>query len=160
MADRVDYFKGIMGYFPTGVTVVSTRSEDGTVYGVTVSSFTSVSLDPQLVSICLDNTRGGLSHFTSNSLFSINFLREDQQDVSDHFATPGTDRSLESGLYNDHSDRTPELRDKLAVITCRLSHRYPAGDHTILIGEVVSARIIDTNAKPLIYFRGRYLREE
>ena len=79
-----------------------------------------------------------------------------QQNISDYFATPGTDRSFTSGFYSKESERTPELKDKLAVLECSFFSRHPGGDHTVLLGEVVSARIVDPDAKPLIYLKGEY----
>lgn len=147
-----------MSLFPTGVTVVTTDDPQGEAYGVTVSSFTSVSLDPQLILICLDNDLRGLDYFSPDRLFAVNILSESQEKLSNHFATPDSDRSYGTGYYEKSESGTPLLKDRLAAMECRLEKTYSAGDHTILVGEVISAHIgqnVDQKS-PLLYYRGRY----
>ena len=86
-------FREVMGRFATGVTIVTIEDEDGKPYGLTVNSFTSVSMHPPLVLVCLDNQLSGLANFKESGRFGVNILAEDQADLSDYFAQPGTDRS-------------------------------------------------------------------
>lgn len=151
-------FREVMGTFATGVTVATTSGDSGEPYGVTVNSFTSVSLEPPLILVCLDNRLSGLGHFLAGSRFAVNILGEDQRQVSDHFATRGSDRSQfvdGSGLAG-----TPVIPDALARLECRLTESHPAGDHTILLGEVEGVHISkDAHLRgPLLYHRGRYRR--
>lgn len=158
MSRAPEYFKGAMSLFSTGVTVVTTPGQDGSGYGVTVSAFTSVSLQPQLILICLDNRSSGLEHFEPDCSFAVNLLREDQEEVSDYFATAGTDRTQACKFYRSGDSGTPLLIDSLACIECTLTERFPEGDHTILIGEVTEVHFEEStqDQRPLVYFRGRY----
>lgn len=158
MQDKTDSFKGVMRFFATGVTVVTAQDDGGTAYGVTVNSFTSVSLEPQLILICLDNRLSGLERFNKDRLFAVNILAEDQVDISNHFATPNTDRSIASGLYEPGYSGVPLLKDFLAAMECRIMAEHPGGDHTILLAEVVKVHEGQAarQKKPLLYYRGRY----
>ncbi len=158
MDNSVASFKRVVGQFPTGVTVVTVAAADGTAYGLTVSSFTSVSLDPPLVLLCLDNRLSGLENFAAARRFTVNILAEDQWDVSDHFATPGSDRSQRCGYYAPGDRHQPRLRDSLAWIACSLEATYPGGDHSILVGRAEAVALGNRHGLkgPLVYFRGRY----
>lgn len=158
MTKAPEYFKGAMSLFATGVTVVTTSGSEGSGYGVTVSAFASVSLEPQLALICLDNKLSGLEHFEPGCLFAVNILRDDQEDISNYFATAGTDRTQACEFYRNADSGTPLLKDCLACIECKLTESYPGGDHTILLGEVVEVHFESSGQEPqpLVYFRGRY----
>ena len=149
-----DEFRKVMSYFATGVTIVTTRNAEGQSYGLTVSAFTSVSLDPLLVLVCLSNHLSGLEAFDQSNRFGVNFLAADQEDLSNHFATPGTDRS--QGPYVSGKTGIPVLEGVIARLECEVTDRYPGGDHTIMMGEVKSAEIVDAEKEPLIYCSGGY----
>lgn len=151
-------FKRVVGQFPTGVTVVTVAAADGSAYGLTVSSFTSVSLDPPLVLVCLDNRLSGLENFSAAGRFIVNILAADQREVSDHFATPGSDRSRRCGYYAQGDGPQPRLRDSLAWIECLLQASHPGGDHSILVGRAQAVGLGNRHGVkgPLVYFRGRY----
>lgn len=153
-------FRQAMGYFATGVTLVTTWTPEQTPYGVTVNSFTSVSLDPLLVLVCLDNELSALSSFKRVGKFGVSILSEHQKDLSIHFSTRGTDRSR--GLYEIGPLGMPLAKDALATLECRLERLYPAGDHTILLGRVETVCLNKNarNPRPLLFFRGRYGRVE
>lgn len=149
-------FRKVMGSFATGVTVVTTRGAEGP-YGVTVNSFTSVSLKPPLVLVCLDNRLSGLNIFQLSGNFGVSILSDGQQDISRRFSTRGADRSSE--LYETGQMGIPLLRDSLARLECRVMAEYPAGDHTILVGKVMTAEVRQRKGeRPLVFFRGRYRR--
>lgn len=155
-------FKEVMRCFAAGVTVVTTRGSGPSPYGVTASSFTSVSLEPRLVLVCLDNRLSGLDQFQCSGRFVVNILAEDQEEVSAHFATPGSDRSERCGYYAGDHGGLPILKDNLASMECSLDTTHPGGDHTILVGSVDSVRRgnrFGTHG-PLLYYRGRYARLE
>ncbi len=148
-----DEFRLACGRFATGVTVASVLDTDGTPHGLTVSSFTSVSLDPPLVLICLGHAVTSIDMFRQSRHFGINVLAEDQSEYSDRFATKGFDRF--DGLAWERGDHgVPLLTDALANMECALVRRVTAGDHDIFIGEMLRARVRD--GEPLIYFASRY----
>lgn len=162
MSTTTRTFKDVMRCFAAGVTVITTKGSGPAAYGVTASSFTSVSLDPRLVLVCLDNRLSGLDQFQRSRRFVVNILAEDQEAVSAHFATPGSDRSERCGYYATQNHGLPILADSLASMDCRLETTHPGGDHTILIGAVEAVHRgnrFGTHG-PLLYYRGRYARME
>ncbi len=154
MSVTPEEFREVMGHFATGVTIVTTADNEGTPYGLTVNSFTSVSMDPLLVVICLDNQLSGLTAFKESGKFGVNILAEDQQDLADHFARAGTDRS--EGPYETGKTGVPLLEGVLARMECEISALYPGGDHTLVLGEIKRTEILQSEKKPLLYFRGAY----
>lgn len=150
-------FREVMGHFATGVTVVTTRDRNGEPYGVTVNAFTSVSLDPLLVLVCLDNSLSGLAAFQESGRLAVSILSEDQQQDSNFFAKSGSDRTQYSYLQGPAG--LPLLPGALATLECRIVEIHPGGDHLILLGEVESAQLGESDsARPLLYFGGAYRR--
>ena len=147
-----------MANWATGVTVVTTTGRDGMPRGFTVSSFTSVSLDPTLVLVCFDNRVSGLQDFKDSMKFGVNILSESQEDVSRMFARKDTVRPPE--LYFEGKLGIPLLRNSLATLECETVAIYPGGDHMIFLGQVQSADLLEakTGTKPLLYCRGKYER--
>ena len=126
---------------------------DGKPYGITVSSFTSVSLNPPLVLVCIDHRSHLMEHFQDGRPFGINVLGEHQQDLSNRFSRGGPDR-FESVGWHPGNTGVPLLPEVLATFECRLVDSKGAGDHLILIGEVLHAAYHE--GKPLAYFRSSY----
>lgn len=149
-----DLFRKVAGCFATGVTVVTTQDREGVPYGLTVNSFTSVSLDPPLVLVCLDNGLTGLDIFLESRRFAVNILTNAQQDISNHFASRGTNRS--EGPYAPGQTGIPVVSGSMAWFECETVHEYAGGDHVILVGEVKTARLGDPETSPLLFYRGRY----
>ena len=149
-------FRNVVGNFATGVTVVTTQTQDGSPYGLTVNSFTSVSLDPILILVCLDNRLSGLDAFSENGKFAVNILSEDQNNICEHFATRGTDRS--DADYATGETGVPVLNGTIARLECKVTAIHPGGDHKVLLGEVRSAEVAAgrEDDAPLLFFRGRY----
>ncbi len=150
-------FRKVMGTFATGVTVLSTLDSAGLPYGVTVNSFTAVSLEPTLILVCLDNRLSGLQHFLDSRRFVVNILGEDQEEVSSFFAAKGSDRSrfdefTESGL--------PVLGGVISRLECDLASSHPAGDHTVLLARVTAVSLSEDADErgPLLFYKGRYGR--
>jgi 3-hydroxy-9,10-secoandrosta-1,3,5(10)-triene-9,17-dione monooxygenase reductase component len=145
------------GHFLTGITIVTVRSAGGIPHGVTVNSFTSVSLDPPLVLVCLDNRLGSYHAFRIGCSFAVHVLADHQAELSHRFAQRGTDKF--AGLsWRDGLDGVPILADYLALFECRVVDTHASGDHTIFIGQVER---IDTRADrrlPLGFFRGNYIK--
>ncbi len=153
-----DLYRQLMGNWGTGVTIVSTPGTDGKPYGLTVSSFTSVSLNPVLILVCLDNRISGLQAFKDSGKFGVSVLAEDQAELSTLFAKKDTVRPPE--LYFTGATGVPLIRGSLATLECKVHSFCDGGDHQILVGEVVAGDLGSAAAEtgPLLYFRGKYAK--
>ena len=149
-----DKFRQVMGNFATGITVVTTLAGDGTPYGLTVNSFTSVSLNPLLILVCLDNELTGLQAFNESKWFGVSLLSEHQEDLSRLFAKKNSQRP--DSIFFEGKLGMPLIRNSLAIMECETIVTYPGGDHTIFMGQVRTAEILEAGNGPLLYFRGRY----
>lgn len=150
--DRRDYRRAL-GQFATGVTVVTTRAVDGRKVGVTVNSFSSVSLDPPLVLWSLSRDAPSFSDFTHAPHFAINILESAQHHLSRQFSTPLPDKF--SGVeHEESSDGLPLLKGVIAQFICRKVRQYDGGDHIILVGEVEHYNY--GVGEPLVFHSGRY----
>lgn len=149
-----DAYLAAAGSFPTGVTVVATRYRDE-LPAKTVSAFTSLSLDPLLVSVAIGRQSPFVWAARASGVLSVNVLRADQQAVADHFAAPAH-RRAEHAPVALHRPGTgaPVLRDCLSWFDCRLVTTVPGGDHTLLIGRVLAVRTAP--GSPLVHHAGRY----
>ena len=148
-----DEFRNALSRFISGVTVVTTLGQENQPAGITVSAFSSVSLEPPLVLACIDKRASLHDLLTEGSYFAVNILADDQQDVSRLFASKDEDR-FDGAAYRWGVSGAPLLDGALACIECRVVHAYPGGDHTIIVGEVESTSIAED--KPLAYYRGGY----
>lgn len=148
------HFRQALSRFASGVTVVSTRRPDGAAIGVTVSAFCSVSLTPPLILVCLDKTTLDLAAYAAGERFCVNILSADQQAVSDAFAYPGPVPPFESTAHRIGAGGVPLIEGALAVLECRRYATQDAGDHVVVIGEVLDAEV--GNGAPLLYANGRY----
>jgi flavin reductase (DIM6/NTAB) family NADH-FMN oxidoreductase RutF len=151
-----DKFRQVMGNFATGVTVVTTVDQDGKPYGLTVNAFTSVSLNPLLVLICLDNKLSGFEAFKNSKRFGVSMLSEHQEELSRLFATKESERP--ASIYFGGNLGMPLLRNSLAVMECETVAMYSGGDHTIFLGQVLTAEVLEAGKNPILYFRGKYQR--
>ena len=153
-----DLYRQLMGNWGTGVTIVSTSGTDGKPYGLTVSSFTSVSLDPVLILVCLDNRISGLQAFKDSGKFGVSILAEDQTELSTLFAKRDTSRPAE--LYFAGATDVPLIKGSLATLECKTHSIYAGGDHQSLVGEVVHGDLgsATEGTGPLLYFRGKYAK--
>lgn len=147
-------FRDAMGCFATGVTVISTTTDDGRAVGVTVNSFSSVSLDPPLVLFCIDRKATNLTTFQNAGGFAINVLRDDQHQLSNGFAGKG-DTMFENIEYEKSDLGSPLLPDTIACFECETETTHDGGDHVIFIGRVKRIQQNGDGA-PLLYFKGRY----
>jgi flavin reductase (DIM6/NTAB) family NADH-FMN oxidoreductase RutF len=143
----------VMGFFATGVTIITTRDQNGRPYGLTANAVTSLSLEPPLLLICVDRKAETFPHFFDSKIFVLNILAEDQEQLSRRFATTGGDKF--TGLHY-HLGRlgTPILEGTLGHIECRIIETLEGGDHVIHVGEVEEAEAHD--GRPLVFFRGKY----
>lgn len=158
MALDAAQLRKVLGQFATGITVITTVHE-GAPQGMTVNSFTSVSLDPPLILFCADKrARTGVAVGASGT-FAVNVLREDQRGLSDLFAGRGTDEERQAELVAIGAPApatgSPLLPDALAWLDCRVTQAIDAGDHVVYLGEVLDASAGEGGA-PLLYYRGTY----
>lgn len=148
-----DEFRRACSRFATGVTVATVLDSQGTPHGLTVSSFTSVSLDPPLILICLGHAVTAIDIFRAATHFGVNVLSAAQQDLSDRFARKGFDR-FDGTPWQPGETGVPLLPGALAQIECAVHHRVTSGDHDIFIARMVRAHVADGD--PLIHFGGAY----
>ena len=156
MSLTADDFRKAMGCFATGVTVV-TVDQGGEVHGMTANAFTSVSLDPVLVLVCVDHRARTHAHLHARKRFGVNVLRNDQQSISEYYARSAeTHQHPESAgaRFERTAHGTPVLQGALAYLECRLHSTQAAGDHTIFIAEV--EEVVVREGEPLLYFRSEY----
>ena len=139
--------------FPTGVTVVTVLDADGSPHGMTASSFTSVSLDPPLVLVCVDHRAKVLEHLRGTEHLGINVLSEGQHELSAHFARRGQNRFDGVEWYAGHAG-VPLIPGVLASLECRMHRLVDAGDHAILIAEVLG--VSHREGRPLVYYGSGY----
>ncbi|HQX55054.1 MAG TPA: flavin reductase family protein [Pyrinomonadaceae bacterium] len=148
-----DEFRAALSKFASGVTVVTTRDAQGRLHGITVTAFASVSLEPPLVLVCIDNATASHYAFHESGMFVVNILKSDQASVSQQFATPFMDKF--DGVEFELSDSgVPILAGTLASLVCRITNAVRNGDHTVFFGEIEKAII--NSGEPLAYFDGSY----
>jgi flavin reductase (DIM6/NTAB) family NADH-FMN oxidoreductase RutF len=153
--DPVSYRRAL-GCYPTGVAVMTAITPAGDHVGITVNSFTSVSLEPPLVSICLGKHLARFESLTSADVFNLNILREDQSDLSSQFAGSGREKWL-GVRFRIGGNGIRILEPNLALLECERHHNYRAGDHDIVIARVRGFHH-DGGAAPLLFYRGAYHR--
>ncbi|MBY0492381.1 MAG: flavin reductase family protein [Gemmatimonadaceae bacterium] len=152
-----DLFRAVLGRFASGITVITAAAPDGTPHGMTVSAFSSLSLEPPLILACIANDATMAPLLNQCASFTVNILSSQQEALSRRFAGPLDDRFAGVG-YTTGELGNPVLEDVLAWLECRLVARHPAGDHTIMVGQVEHAGVRD--GRPLLYYRGGYAQLE
>ena len=145
-----------MGCFATGITIVTALDAEGTPVGLTANSFTSVSLDPPLLLVCIANTAGTAPTLREAKNFGVNVLQIGQQPTSNRFAARGEDR-FANQPWAPGQTGVPLLGSSLVSFECQRESLHEAGDHFILVGRVVRAQF-EPHRDPLLYFRGKYRR--
>ncbi|MEM8532459.1 MAG: flavin reductase family protein [Chloroflexota bacterium] len=145
-------FRQTMGYFASGVTVVTTHHNDHP-YGITVSSFASLSLRPPLILVCIDTSLRTHDAILSAGRFAVNFLEKQQEHISRQFASRDDDK-FASIPWSKGQLGLPLLENVHATIECKLYNTLPGGDHSIFIGEVAFTEVYE--GSPLLYYRRGY----
>jgi flavin reductase (DIM6/NTAB) family NADH-FMN oxidoreductase RutF len=153
MAVTTADFRAALRQFPTGVTVVTTCEDDGSPAGLTANAFTSVSLDPPLVLVCIDRAATAHPALVARGWFAVNVLAKGQEHLSRRFATSGEDK-FAGVAFHTGGGGLPLLEGVVAVLECRVVYRYDGGDHTIFVGLVEHAGV--NGGQPLVYHGGRY----
>jgi flavin reductase (DIM6/NTAB) family NADH-FMN oxidoreductase RutF len=152
-----DEFRSVLGRFPSGVTVVTTKAADRSDQGMTVSAFCSVSLEPPLVLMCIEKTASAHEALTSAPAFVVNILSAKQEQIARRFSIVDIDR-FEGVGFSRSRNGIVLLDDVLGVIECNRLALHDAGDHTIIVGEVEAGRA--EIGAPLLYYRGGYAQLE
>jgi flavin reductase (DIM6/NTAB) family NADH-FMN oxidoreductase RutF len=152
-----DTFRALLGRFASGITVVTVSDATGRPHGMTVSAFTSVSMAPPLILVCIDRAATMLPLFESSEAFGVNLLSADQAELSRRFADEAMELRFDGVAWTPGPHAAPWITHAHANLTCQLTQRVPAGDHEILVGRVVAGRHTDASA-PLVYHRGAYVQ--
>ena len=148
-------FRQALGAFTTGVTIVTTRGQDGQDYGLTANSFNSVSIDPPLVLWSINKDSSSAQAFTEGSHFAVHILATDQEALSNRFAKSASDKFQALELQRGPCD-VPLLDGCSARFQCKTTYQYEGGDHIILVGEVLAFDRFDKD--PLVFHGGGYRR--
>jgi flavin reductase (DIM6/NTAB) family NADH-FMN oxidoreductase RutF len=148
-----EQFRRACAHFATGVAILTTRSAEGAPHGLTINSFTSLSLDPPLVMAAIAHSSAQLQTFDTSTSFAVNVLHEAQRDLSVHFAKVNQDR-FNGVPWTEGTSGAPLLEGAIAVIECRVVHRIDVGDHRVIIGEAVDAQM--HGGRPLLFFQSGY----
>ncbi|MSQ67047.1 MAG: flavin reductase [Gammaproteobacteria bacterium] len=155
-AFSADEFRKACGVWASGVSIVTTRDPEGQPYGLTMNAVTSLSLDPPLFVICVDNKSDTLAAIKRSGVFAINILAQPQQALSNAFAKKNPDK-FAAVSFEWGKSGAPLLTGRLLGIECRVRAAYPEGDHQIFVGAVTHLTpTADPDAAPLLYYRGRY----
>jgi flavin reductase (DIM6/NTAB) family NADH-FMN oxidoreductase RutF len=158
-ARRLRRFRAAMGLFPTGVTVLTARAADGTDHAITANSVTSVSLRPLLLLVCVEHASRLHGVVLESGLWAVSVLGLDGEPVSRRLARRGHDTAAAlAGVPHSRGPRTGALvlDTALSTFECRTTAAHPGGDHTVLIGEVLSVATPRPDVPPLVWYRGRY----
>lgn len=147
-------FRLCMGHFATGITVITTNTSENKPCGMTVNSFSSLSLEPPLILFSVDKKASNYDNLTSCREFAVSILAESQKNISSTFANPSSINWHEIS-YKDGKNGSPIINGCLAYIECLNENLYEGGDHTIIIGRVTDMQIAPQE-QPLIYFKGKY----
>jgi len=145
-------FKLAMSHFASGVTVVTTE-QDGTPYGMTVAAFSSLSLHPPLVLICIEKSVRTHEAIATSGKFGVSILSQSQTDVSNRFASRSEDKFSGIATHRGTSG-VPLIDGAITTLECSLREQFPGGDHSIFVGEVVA--IETAEGVPLVYYRSGY----
>jgi len=150
-------FRQVLGAFATGVTVITTQSDEHT-HGMTATAFSSVSLDPPLVLVCVISGTTGSETIARNGVFVVNILGSHQEPFSRYFSS--RDRPQGRDAFREIPHRlgvvgSPVLHDVAAFLECRVVAQHEAGDHTVFVGEVLALGV-EPEVTPLLFHHSRY----
>ena len=146
-------FLAAMSRFASGVTVITTRDAAGNPHGITVSAFCSLSAEPPLILACINKQTASHYAFLDKQGFVVHILGEHQRHLSEQFAMPLDDKFNGTPTLASATG-LPVIEGALVTLECEMVEAYDGGDHSILIGKIVEAEVLD--GKPLVYFHGDY----
>lgn len=144
----------VLGRYPTGVAIVTTRAADGRPVGLTINSFASLSLDPALVLWSLVHRSPNLAVFQAASHFAISVLAAHHEALASRFANPAVVDKFDQVGVREAAEGVPVIADALATLVCAAEQRHSAGDHELFIGRVL--RIDRNDGAPLVFHAGRF----
>ena len=145
--------RNAMGLFATGVTIITTKDATEKPFGLTANAFSSLSLNPPMLLICVDKGVDCYNCFEESKVFAVNFLSQAQEELSTRFATKGIEKF--AGLSYSLGELGVALLDgALAHFECTVAHAYEGGDHTIYVGEI--QRLVTAPGDPLLFYQGKY----
>ena len=150
-------YRQVMGHFTTGVVIVAAVDDDGPV-GFTAQTFTPLSIDPPLVTVCPQKSASRWPRIESAGAFCVNILTADQEALSTAFATSGADNFAGVDWKPTSVTGSPLIEGVLAWVDCRIEHRYEGGDHWIVVARVEDMDLVVENGMPLLFFRASYGR--
>ena len=148
-----DVFKNAMGQFPSGVVIVTTVSKDGKKHGFTASAFSSLSLDPPLILVCLAHSADCFDPFVTGDKFAVNVVGPYQHELAFKFATKGVDK-FDGDEFEDGDSGLPIISNCIFSLECNIKSTYPGGDHEILVGEVQHAKV--NQGTPSVWYAGNF----
>ena len=154
-AQPVD-LRSVMRYFASAVTVVTGALDTGELFGLTVSAFTSVSLEPPLVLICIRNESSATDLLRKSMKYCVNVLAEDQQTIAEKFSLAGEAGRFQNLDFKIGKGGSPVINGAIGYIDCKITQVILAGDHTIFIGEAVD--VYAEEKQPLLYLNRRYAK--
>lgn len=150
--------RSVMRFFASAVTVVTGALETGELFGLTVSAFTSVSLEPPLVLICIRNESSATDLLRESMKYCVNILAEDQRSIAEKFSLAGEGGRFQNLDYEIGKGGSPVIRGTIGFIDCKIVDIVKGGDHTIFLGEALEVSAEDR--KPLLYLNRRYVKLE
>jgi flavin reductase ActVB len=149
-------FRDALRHFPSGVTIVTVKTGER-VHGLTVSAFASISPEPPLVAVMIDQRHRAYSLMEAeDAVFAINILRDDQEELSNRFAWVKDEDRFAVGEWTTATTGAPVLADALAWMDCTVFDKFPAGTHTVYVGEVQTSRVPCPDTPPLVYWNRGY----
>jgi flavin reductase (DIM6/NTAB) family NADH-FMN oxidoreductase RutF len=149
-------YRNALRHFPAGVTIVTIRSGEE-IHGLTVSAFASVSPEPPLVMVIIDHKHRAHELLQqAGAVFAVNILAQDQIEISNRFAWVKDEDRFEAGKWSTAVTGAPILLDALAWLDCTMHAHYPAGTHTIYVGEIQGSQVPRAEEPPLIYWNRGY----
>lgn len=149
-------FRRILGHWVSGVAIVTTRTADGKLCGLTANAIASVSLSPPLVLVCVEHNADSHDCIRQAGVFAINMLCNDQERIARRFSAWEVETKFEGLAFHFEATGAPVLDHALAWVDCRVYREHDGGDHTIFVGEVVAGDAREDS--PLLYYRGGYGR--
>ncbi|MEX0890787.1 MAG: flavin reductase family protein [Gemmatimonadota bacterium] len=149
-------FRRVLGHWATGVAVVAARDQGGHACALTANAFSSVSLEPALVLVCVEHTSETHGCIQATGAFAVSILAEHQERLARRFAESEVADKFAGVAWRSEHTGSPVLEDALAWVDCTVRHALPGGDHTIFVAEVVAADARD--GTPLTFYRGGYGR--
>lgn len=163
MSVSSEQFRNALRHFPAGVTIVTIKS-DGTIHGLTVSAFASISPEPPLIMIAIDHRHSAYELLEDEAVFAVNILHQDQMELSNRFAWLKDEDRFKAGDWGTAATGAPILADALAWLDCVIHSRHVAGTHTIYVGKVQASDAPRAGEPPLVYWNRGYrqlqLRDE